>query len=37
MGFNPMGGRRPKAADLAIFLSSLAVLVLVLLWAFRVI
>ena len=37
MGFNPMGGRRPKPADLAIFVSSLVVLALVLLWGFRVI
>lgn len=37
MGFNPLGGRRPKIGDLAIFVSSLVVLTLVLLWGFRVI
>ncbi len=37
MGFNPMQGRKPKAGDLAIFVLSLVVLALVLLWGFRVI
>lgn len=37
MGFNPMQGKRPKAADLAIFIASMAVLALALLWGFRVI
>jgi hypothetical protein len=37
VGFNPMRGSRPKPADLAIFLVSLAVLAVVLLWGFRVI
>lgn len=37
MGFNPMQGRRPKAGDLAVFLVSLGVLAVILLWGFRVI
>lgn len=37
MGFNPMQGRRPRPADLAIFAASLVVLALALLWGFRVI
>lgn len=36
MGFNPMQGRRPKAADLAIFVLMLAVVVGAVLWGFRV-
>lgn len=32
-----MQGRRPKAGDLAVFVSSLVVLALILLWGFRVI
>jgi hypothetical protein len=32
-----MQGRRPKAADVAIFVVSLVALALVLLWGFRVI
>jgi hypothetical protein len=37
MGFNPLGGRRPRIGDLAIFVASLVVVALVLLWGFRVI
>lgn len=32
-----MQGRRPKAGDVAVFLASLAVLAVILLWGFRVI
>jgi len=36
MGFNPMQGRRPRPADLAIFLLMLAIVIGAVLWGFRV-
>lgn len=36
MGFNPMRGRKPKPADLAIFVVSLVVVTIAVLWGFRV-
>ena len=35
MGFNPMQGRRPKPADLAVFFGALAAIVAVVVWAVR--
>jgi hypothetical protein len=35
MGFNPLQGRRPKAADLTIFAVALAVIVALVVWAIR--
>ena len=35
MGFNPMQGRRPKRADLAVFFAALAAIVAALIWALR--
>jgi hypothetical protein len=35
MGFNPLQGRRPKAADLAVFAVALAVIVGLVIWAIR--
>ena len=35
MGFNPLQGRRPKAADLMIFAVALAVIVGLVIWAVR--
>jgi hypothetical protein len=32
MGFNPLQGRKPKAADLAIFAASLAAVIVAVLW-----
>lgn len=36
MGFNPMQGRKPRPADLAVFVVSLGAVIVALLWAFRV-
>jgi hypothetical protein len=35
VGFNPLQGRRPKAADLAMFAIALAVIVGLVIWAAR--
>jgi hypothetical protein len=35
MGFNPLQGRKPKAADLTIFAVALVVLVALVVWAIR--
>jgi hypothetical protein len=35
VGFNPLQGRKPKAADLTIFAVALAVIVALLVWAIR--
>jgi hypothetical protein len=35
MGFNPLQGRRPKAADLTIFAVALAVIVALVVWAIQ--
>ncbi len=35
MGFNPLQGRKPKAADLTIFAVALALLVALVVWAIR--
>jgi hypothetical protein len=35
MGFNPLQGRRPKPADIAVFAIALAVIVSLVIWAIR--
>jgi hypothetical protein len=35
MGFNPLQGRRPKPADIAVFAIALAVIVALVIWAIR--
>jgi hypothetical protein len=35
VGFNPLQGRRPKAADIAVFAVALAVIVALVVWAIR--
>jgi hypothetical protein len=35
VGFNPLQGRKPKAADLMIFAIAMAVLVALVVWAIR--
>jgi hypothetical protein len=35
MGFNPMQGRRPKRADLAVFVVALAAIAAAVFWALR--
>jgi hypothetical protein len=35
VGFNPLQGRRPKAADITVFAVALAVIVALVIWATR--
>jgi hypothetical protein len=35
VGFNPLQGRKPKAADLAVFAIALAVIAALVIWAVR--
>jgi hypothetical protein len=35
VGFNPLQGRRPKAADITVFAVALAVIVALVVWAIR--
>jgi hypothetical protein len=35
VGFNPLQGRRPKAADITVFAVALAVIVALVIWAIR--
>jgi hypothetical protein len=35
VGFNPLQGRKPKAADLTVFAVAMAVIVALVIWAIR--
>lgn len=37
MGFNPLQGRKPRTADLVVFLASMLAVAVALLWGFGVI